>query len=376
MNDIKINICGDLVITNGHDPKVNSEIINYFSDSTLNVINLECPITKSENKIKKTGLHLKGDEKRISSLLTKLNVNLVTLANNHIFDYGVDGLKDTINFCNNNNINYFGAGLSTEEVKKPFYYNVNGKKITFLNFAENEWANAEHGYPGANALDIIDNVNQIKNEKLNADLVIVIIHGGNEYYNLPNPTMQKKYRFYADNGADIIIGHHPHCISGFEVYNDVPIFYSLGNFLFTKKSEYESWYNGIILAINITSNNNINFDLKYIKQSKIDYSVSFLNTNESNIIQKEMEIVNNIISDENLMLENWNDFLIKYKSKYLRAFSPINGIKNNKVKKFLIKAGLEKRFINKSHYFSLLNHIRCESHLEASLGVLKKYLKK
>ena len=373
---IKINFTGDIVITEGYNPKVDTEILDYFSKANLNVVNLECPITKSDNKIKKTGLHLKGDENKIVDLFNKLNINLATLANNHIFDYGVDGLKDTIDFCKKKYLNYVGAGLCDDDVKQPFYFNFKGKKITFLNFTENEWANSENGLPGANPLDIINNVNQIKKEKNKSDIVIVIIHGGNEYYNLPNPKMQKTYRFYADNGADLIVGHHPHCISGYEIYNNVPIFYSLGNFLFTKKSAHDSWYKGIVLSIIITPDNSISFDLKYTIQSKENFNLSFVDKCENEAIQKEMEIVNTIIADETLLLEKWNDFLIKMKCQYLRAFSPLNGIKNNRIKKLIIKVGLEKSFINKSHYFSLLNHIRCEAHLEASMGVLKEYLKK
>ena len=58
----------------------------------------------------------------------------------------------------------------------------------------------------------------------------MIVHGGHECYNLPSPRMQKQYLFYADQGADIVVGHHTHCISGYEVYKGVPIYYSLGNF--------------------------------------------------------------------------------------------------------------------------------------------------
>ncbi|UGS20600.1 CapA family protein [Flavobacterium cyclinae] len=376
MTEVKINICGDLVITEGNFPDLENDIIDYFSKGDLNIVNLECPITKSNNKIEKTGLHLKGDEYGIFNLLKKLNINLVTLANNHIFDYGVDGLNDTISFCKKNDLNYVGAGLFHNEISKSVYYNLDGKKITFLNFAENEWANSVNGSPGANSLDVINNVYQIKKEKNKADIVIVIIHGGNEYYNLPSPKMQKTYRFYADNGADLIVGHHPHCISGYELYNNIPIFYSLGNFLFTKKSNHDSWYRGMILSIIINQDNNISFDIKYTKQSKDNYSLSFVDNFENEVIRKEIENLNSIILDETLMLENWKDYLKKIELQYLRAFSPLNGIKNRIIKKLIIKVGLDKIFINKSHYFSLLNYIRCEAHLEVSQGVLKEFTKK
>jgi len=61
--------------------------------------------------------------------------------------------------------------------------------------------------------------------------------------------MVKQYRFYAENGADAIVGHHTHCIGGYEIYKDVPIIYSLGNFLFTLPSKREEWYSGLLGAI-------------------------------------------------------------------------------------------------------------------------------
>ena len=123
--------------------------------------------------------------------------------------------------------------------------------IAIINFCENEWSIAEEDSAGANPMDFIDNANQIREAKAVHDKVIV--HGGHEYYNLPSPRMQKQFRFYADQGADIVIGHHTHCISGNEVYNGVPIYYSLGNFLFTKNNTNEDWYTGLLLQVDIKS---------------------------------------------------------------------------------------------------------------------------
>src|SRR5690606_22347516 len=102
-----------------------------------------------------------------------------------------------------------------------------------------------------NPIDIIDNVKQINEARGIADYVFVIVHGGHEFFNLPSPRMQKLYRFYAEQGADIVIGHHTHCIGGYETYKGVPIYYSLGNFLFTKQNPYEDWYLGLVLEVEI-----------------------------------------------------------------------------------------------------------------------------
>ena len=71
------------------------------------------------------------------------------------------------------------------------------------------------------------------------DLVIVIVHGGREHYQLPTPKQRERFRFYADAGADFVVGHHTHCYSGYEIYKGKPIFYSLGNFIFDYKKKYQ-----------------------------------------------------------------------------------------------------------------------------------------
>lgn len=115
-----------------------------------------------------------------------------------------------------------------------------GIKIAIINFFENEWSIAKEEFPGANPMNLIDNSFQIREAKASHDKVIVTVHGGHKYNNLPSPRMQKQYRFYADHSADFVVGHHTHCISSDEVYNGVPIYYSLGNFLFTKKTQMMS----------------------------------------------------------------------------------------------------------------------------------------
>src|SRR5690606_25591800 len=125
-----------------------------------------------------------------------LKVDLVTLANNHILDYNNEGVLDTVEFCKKNKLETVGAGSDLINASKTFYLNIKKRTIAIINFAENEWASASKNSAGANPMDIVDNVTQIKEAKSNSDFVFVIVHGGHEYYNLPSPRMKKQYRFY------------------------------------------------------------------------------------------------------------------------------------------------------------------------------------
>jgi poly-gamma-glutamate synthesis protein (capsule biosynthesis protein) len=185
----------------------------------------ECPLTLSSNAIEKIGPNLKAHPD-IANVLGAAGFG----ANNHIYDYGQQGLLDALKILKNSGLAYVGAGVDLKEAQEPFFTEIKGVRLSFINIGEIEFSSAGPGRGGANPMDLIDNFHQIQNAKRNADHVIVIIHGGHEYYHYPSPQTLKRYRFYAESGASVVIAHHTHCIGGYEVYKGVPIFYSLGNF--------------------------------------------------------------------------------------------------------------------------------------------------
>lgn len=369
---MKILVAGDLVINKTYDSlNINSSLIDLFNSSDLNIVNLEAPITTSNTKILKTGPHLKANHKSTLEVLKALRVDAVTLANNHLLDYDETGVKDTLSFCRNSDIQPIGAGMNLDEASKINYIKTKEGKIAIVNFAENEWASATKDTAGSNPMNLIDNARQIKEAKKHADFVFVIIHGGHEYYNLPSPRIQKQYRFYAEQGADIIIGHHTHCISGYEVYNNVPIYYSLGNFLFTNNSIYNDWYTGLILEIKII-NGVLTTYLHPIKQEKETFKLNF--HSQKNIIIDRILSYNEIISDSDKLLAEWNNYIKSKYKPYLNMWSPISFVQNRYLKGIFNKLGIN--FINKKGISLALNLMRCEAHLDMSKAVSKKYLQK
>lgn len=371
---MKINIAGDFYISNdiSISKSLVENVVPLFKDVDYNIVNLESPITvaSKRNKIVKVGPHLNGHVKSIE-LLQDLNVDLVTLANNHILDYGLIGLNDTLNLLDENNVNRVGAGLNMAEASKLFSIEKKGLKIAILNFTENEWSTANYNNGGANPLDIISNVEQIKLAKLNHDFVICIIHGGHEHYHLPSPRMVKHYRFYADNGANAIVCHHTHCISGYEIYNSIPIFYSLGNFIFTNYSKHKSWYTGVILQLKIEDNKAISFELFPTTQNKKDFTLSLLQGNHKDEVLKEIGYYSSIISDDVLLAKNWIQFLTINRNLYLKGFSPINIFSNRYIRGVFNRLKFNEIFMRSSNLKDILNYIQCESHVDACKEILR-----
>ncbi len=377
-NSINIIIAGDFYISDQHYQKnlIDSEIQKIFHKADYRILNLEAPLTRDieGNKILKTGPSLRMHPDNALSFLKQLKVDSVTLSNNHILDYGNTGLLDTLDNLTKSNIIFVGAGKNINEAVKPLILEKKGFSIALLNFAENEWTIADENNMGASPLDIIDNISQIKTLKKRYDKVICIIHGGNEHYNLPNPQMQKQYRFYIDNGADAIIGHHPHCIGGYEIYNNCPIIYSLGNFIFTMNSKFDGWYKGLLTYLKIQKNKPINFEFYPIKQEKDSYNLTIQEGNDAQETIEFVESLNKIIKSSDKISKHWDEFIKQKKNDYINALSVKNAFDNRTIRKLIQITGLGQT-LGVNYSKTLLNLLRCEAHHRVLIRVLSSYIK-
>lgn len=169
-------------------------------------------------------------------IFTDMGIDIVTLANNHALDYGKDALSETFSILDAAGIERIGAGNDVEEASRLKVIEKNGMKIGFLAgtrvIPEVSW-NIENGGPGLLATYDADLLNAaISSAKENCDYLIVYVHWGIERNTEPEAYERQLAEGYIDNGADIVVGSHPHVIQGIDWYNGRPIFYSMGNFIF------------------------------------------------------------------------------------------------------------------------------------------------
>jgi poly-gamma-glutamate synthesis protein (capsule biosynthesis protein) len=376
---MNILISGDFYISDAYQNKnlIDQTVIDLFQKADYRMVNLEAPITANEpkNKILKTGPHLRMSEYTVMPYLKQLKVDAVTLANNHILDYGEKGLHETFESLKQNKIDYVGAGNNLKDATQPFTLEKDGMRIAILNICENEWSIAETDKSGANPMDIIDNTNQIKAAQTTHDKVICIIHGGHEYYHLPSPRMQKQYRFYVDNGADAIVGHHTHCISGYEIYKNMPIIYSLGNFLFTLPSKKNVWYEGLLCKLLIEKDKPIKFEIHPVNQQKNSFKTTLLKNEEKNFVLEKIQELNSLIIKEGQLQKKWEEFVRNKAQMYLNIYSPISSFNNRYMSYLIKKTGIDKWFMNINHYKLMLNIMRCEAHFDTSKNVIDNFVK-
>ena len=347
-----------------YDPEIHS----ILQRKDLSVTNLECPLTNQENPIFKSGPALRSSKKSIAAL-THGYFDVAALANNHIMDHGPIGLSDTLDACSQADIATVGAGANLEAASQVLYQQVKGQTIAIINVAEHEFCIARSDRDGANPLDPVQNYYQIVEATRKADYVIMVIHGGNEHYPLPNPGMVDMYRYFADIGVSAIIGHHSHFAGGYEIYNDVPIFYSLGNFLFdSDRAKPAHWYEGYMVRLTLSKERPIGIDLFPYLQYQNKPGIELFNAEKKDDYLKRIAEYSTIIKDSALLATHWEKFLDEKKNMY---YSQLFGL--NRAERFLLKQNWYRDFvINRTKVPIVLNLIRCQAHRQAVAGVLEK----
>lgn len=171
------------------------------------------------------------------SILKELGVDIVGLANNHVYDFGPEAFADTLATLRGAEIAYVGAGADIKEASAPVYVDVDGYKIAYVaaTRAEKNIKTPEATETSGGVFRCYDNtdyIEKIKEAKANADYVIALPHWGTEHSTILEAAQTDGAKEYIDAGADAVIGAHTHCLQGMDFYNGKPIIYSLGNFWF------------------------------------------------------------------------------------------------------------------------------------------------
>ncbi len=174
-------------------------------------------------------------------VLHQLGVDVVSLANNHTYDYGKDSILDTFDTLEEAQVAYFGAGRTLEDAMQPYYAKVQGKTVAFVGASRAEknfkTPQATESAPGILlCYDTTLFLQVIAEAKENADFVVAYVHWGTENTSKLEQVQLDTGKEYLDAGADVVIGAHSHCLQGMEYYNSKPIIYSLGNYWFNEKT--------------------------------------------------------------------------------------------------------------------------------------------
>ena len=364
--EITITFVGDVTLSAGVAENIENLSPQYpfefvkkeLKNSDINVGNLEGPLTESNNICEKSLVTLKCGEKGIEGL-KEAGFTILTLANNHIMNYGDRGLCDTLRLLKENKILFMGAGKNGYEARKPVIIEKKGIKFAFLAYAGNRGAINRPGVAGGNIKKVLSDIKKIKE---NVNFIVVSIHWGLEFEDVPLPSEIIYAHTLIDNGVDLVIGHHPHVIRGIEEYKNKLIAYSLGNFVTDYKISFHdanirrlkerNWQislaekrtrESIILKITLKTDGT-QIRIKNYKTLPIwinDYfqPILVLNTKIGNDIIKRLETISKKILEINF------DNISETENKY--AIYKIQELANNGLLHFIIF--LFTRYINLPH---------------------------
>jgi len=373
--EIKILVTGDFCPINRVEKLANdrdyasifNDLLTIIRENDFTITDLECPLTTAQSTRIKIGPHQKAHPNCIE-ILKYAGVNLVAMANNHIMDYGEEGVLETINLCKDNDLNTIGIGRSSSEAARPFSVRINNKGIAILNFADDEFITSPNKSFQCNTINPVRMLYDISEARENNDYVVVILHSGNEFFELPSPRTKQLFRYIIDLGADVVFSHHTHAFSGYEIYNSKLIFYGLGNFIYDWPGKNKPcWYTGY--NVRLTLHNKIDFEIIPHQQVSGHPGIRQLSDEEKREFFSEIDRLNQIIADDQILEEEF--------MKYCRSVFPMyNSFIEPNFGRWV--ASLRKRkffpnFLTRRKKLILLNLVRCESHRDVLIRMLNQY---
>lgn len=356
------------------DSKSNFELFGDVKDLVscydYSIVNFETNISTEDSKpIQKYGPNLTTTPEAVE-LIKYLGFNVVTLANNHFYDYGDNAICNTLSILDKFAIHYVGGGRDVREASKTLFLQKNDESLAIINACEHEFSIAGEHHGGAYGIDVIQIYHDIQVAKTKADYVLVIIHGGHEHFQLPSLRMQDWYRFFIEVGADAVVNHHQHCFSGMELYQGKPIYYGLGNFFFDLPTQKKRtpWNEGILLDLEFSKDNITHRPIPFI-QFENEPTINILG-DYSDFLCK-FERLNSIILDRVLLEKEISKFYAKTQRGFTCILEPYMG----RIFRSAYYRKLLPSLISKNKILSLLNLTECESHIDRLKFNLKSRLK-
>jgi len=345
-------------------------LYNVFQKADIISVNLECPLTKSNTSIEKNGPNLRALPETLFGIKA-LGSSVVGLANNHIFDFGEEGLSDTLSLLSDNDMPYVGVGNNSHEAAHSIYVlEKKGFRIGFYACAEHEFSIATEECPGVNPFDPLetgDKVSSLKNDH-KLDMLIVLYHGGKEYYQYPSPGLQKVCRHLIQKGADLVVCQHSHCIGAYERYQNGEIVYGQGNFIFDMKHPISK--QSLVLS----------YELEKGKQPKLSFipikckndgsgAIYLVKDEERDSILHNFHARSEEILQPGFIEKQYTEFARKALQNYLQIATPF-GKCFSRLDKYIFKGRLMRRLYSKRKLLALQNIIECEAHRELLIRAL------
>ena len=335
----------------------------------IQVCNFEAPVKSEGVPSPKSGPSLYQSTESPQKLID-MGFNLILTANNHIMDFGEDGLKTTLKAFGK--VKCIGAGEATS-VYEPLIIEKDGIKIGFFPLVQHEFGTADNIKENDLGTAWINHPivsSKVRDAKEKCDLLIVLPHAGFENIDVPLPEWREKYKSLIDSGVDLVIASHPHVPQGWEDYKGKRIYYSLGNFCFDKKIGTNPYWNkSLSVKVSIDDNKQIS-----LEQQNVVFEDGVIDVDDSEEAKHHNDYLQRLLRDEEKYESYLNEqlelFWESYKLYILRGLGAVSF--NSSFNTFIHSAyGVLKGM----DVPMLINNFQCETHSWAIQRILRNKMK-
>ena len=319
------------------------------------IINLESPLTDGAESAQKCGPSLSAPIACVEGI-AQLNPSGVCICNNHIMDYGEEGLRSTRAALKQRHISCFGAGEDLDEADQPFFFVKHGVRIGVYAVCEHEFSFATERRAGANPIDLINFSDRLREIKSSCDRLIVLYHGGREGYAYPSPDVQRICRKAADCGASLVICQHSHIVGSSERWNNATIVYGQGNFIFDADDATEGFDTGLLVRYTIGDYGADQVD--FIPITRAPGGAALAQGEKAAEILEGFERRSKRIRIEGFVPARYETYAVEQKDKLFHVFLSGNAM----LKGLNVLTGRRPtRMYAKQSKTNILNTLRCES---------------
>ena len=309
---MRLILCGDICPTPATCDSFENHDLSALLGTALPVIqqgdyavaNLECALTDGGQPIRKKGPNLKG-KFAWARVLADAGFTHMGLSNNHVMDFGIQGLRDTVQAVAEAGMQSFGVGENDQDSRRPLFLEKDGVRVAIVAVCEHEYSYALPDQMGSNPFDPFDTMEDIALAKEQADHVIVMYHGGKEQCQYPSPRLRKACRAMVRAGASLVLCQHSHCIGCCEDYRSGHIVYGMGNFLFAKYDDHPHWHSGSMLDVQM---NKYGFTAAFLPVVVTDTGITLAQGEEKDALIRDYQERSRLLLDPEAWMKEWNAF--------------------------------------------------------------------
>lgn len=312
----RILVASDWAPIRAFEPIVSKDPLAVYGDllpvlrrADLRIVNCECALTAARKQVWKSGAVFKGRPAHAAALAA-VPFEVACLANNHVFDYGLAGFKETLRVLRRHGVRTVGAGSSLDEAAAPLRLKLGKERVTIVNFGEGEDLTASTGGPGVCGWEIERLAGEVRRAKKRGDFVLAIGHAGLEYVPFPPPYVVAAFRTLSDAGADAVVGHHPHIPQGLETRGGRLIAYSLGNFAFFQPPELHYRRTGFCLTLEVEAGRLVSRTVHPYRIA--EHGLRALGGGEAREFETALERVSAPFGSAEGVAEAWQSYLAHY----------------------------------------------------------------